>query len=124
ENAQRGLLLLDEVPLVRDYHQGATGIQHADGDLLVLHGESLGRVDDERRRVRARDRLRGPKEAEVLDPANLDLASHPGRIDEPDRPRRPPDDGVDGVACRPRFFEDDRTPFPDKTVEQTRLADI
>lgn len=61
------VVVLEEVPLVEEYHQGTAALDREISNLLVLLRHARGGVDDEQRDVRAIDSAKPSDHGVVLD---------------------------------------------------------
>ena len=124
--AERALaLLVDQVPLVRDDHQGAPGVDDLLDDAHVLLGEGLGAVDEDQGDLGLLDgRLRADGGVVVRARRAVRLAADPGGVDEPPGAPVELDELVDRIAGGAGQLVDDDARGPGQRVEQRRLADV
>ena len=120
-------LALDQVPLVDRDDEALALLDDVAGDVGVLGGETLDRVDHEDRDVGPRDCLQGAEGGVALGcrPGG-DLAAPPdaGGVDQDDLAAAPLEGRVDRVAGRARDLGHDRPILPEEAVEERRLADV
>ena len=119
------LVVVDRVPLVDGQHHGAAAFQDVAGDVGVLVGHALRRVQQQQHDVGRLDGLQGLDHRELLDRLeHLALAAQPGGVDQLELLAVALEGHGDGVARGARQVEGDQALFAQPGVDQGRLADV
>ena len=120
-----GAVLLDQIPFVDDDDARLAGIVRLTGDLGVLLGDALCRVDHDDADVRTLDREQRTHDRELLDLlVHLALFADAGGVDEGKLAVRVVYVSVYAVARRAGNVRDDDALLAQHAVEQAGLADV
>ena len=120
-----GAVLLDEIPFVDDDDARLACVMRLAGNLGVLLGDALGRVDHDDADVRTLDREQRAHDRELLDfLVHLALLADAGGVDKGELAARIVHVGVYAVARRAGNVRNDNTLLAQHTVEQAGLADV
>jgi hypothetical protein len=113
------------VPLVDRDHQCTPGFQHEAGQMRVLLGNVLARIEHQHHHVGVLDRLQGLDDGELLHRLeHLALAAHAGGVDQDVGLAVALELDVDRVARGARLVERDHAFLANQGIDQSRLADV
>ena len=118
-------VVVEQVPLVEQYHDGAAALDGEAHDLLILLGDAHGGVDDEQRHVGAVDGAQAADHGVVLDVlVHGTLLANARGVDHAVVLAVALDDGVDGVARGAGDVGHDGAVGAQDAVEQRRLTGV
>ena len=116
---------VDRVPLVDRDDDGAAALEDVAGDVRVLVGDALGRVEQQEDDVGLGDRLQRLDDRELLDRLeHLAAPAQPGGVDQVEVAAAALERNDDRVARRSRLVEGDQALLAEPGVDQRRLADV
>ena len=118
-------VVVEQVPLVEQHHDGAAALDGESHDLLVLLGNTHGGVDDEQCHVSSVDGAQAADHGVVLDVfVHGALLANARGVDHAVVLAVALDDGIDGVARRAGNVGHDRAVGTQDAVEQRRLTGV
>ena len=119
------VVVLEEVPLVEEYHQGTAALDREISNLLVLLRHARGGVDDEQRDVRAIDSAEPSDHGVVLDILiDRALLTDARGIDHAITLAVALDNRVDGIARGTGDIAHDGAVIADHLIEERGLAGV
>ena len=118
-------LLAQAIPLVDRHHQRPPGLEDEAGDVRVLLGDVLPRIEHQDHDVGILDRLQGLHHRELLRRlVDLAAAAQAGGVDQRVGPPAALELDVDAVAGRAGLVEGDDALLAEEGVDQRGLADV
>ena len=118
-------VIVEQVPLVEQHHDGAAALDGQAHDLLVLLGDAHGGVDDEQRHVGAVDGAQAADHGVVLDVlVHGALLTDARGVDHAVVLAVAFDDRIDGVARGARHIRDDGAVVIGEAVGERGLARV
>ena len=119
------LVRLQAIPFVHGHHQRAARFQDEAGDMRILLGNILLRVQHQHHHVGFGNRLQGLHHREFLDRFEyLAAAADAGRVDQRVLLAIALERNLDRIARRARHVESDHALFAQQGVDQGRLAHV
>ena len=116
---------IGRVPFVDGDHQRAPGLEDVPGDMRILLGNSLLRIEQQDDDVCVRYRLQRLDHREFLDRfGHLAPTAHPGGVDQRVAPGAAIEVEIDRIARSARLFEGDDALLAQQRVDQRRFADV
>ncbi len=113
------------VPLVDRHHQRTPGFQDEAGQMRILLGNVLARVEHQHHHVGVLDRLQRLDDGEFLDRLeHFALAPHAGGVNQDVGLAVALELDIDRIARGARLVERDDALLTDQRVDQGRLADV
>lgn len=118
-------VVVEQIPLVEQHHDGAAALDGQAHDLLVLLGDAYGGVDDEQRHVGAVDGTQAADHGVVLDVlVHGALLANARGVDHAVVLAVALDHGVDGIARGAGNVRHDGAVGSQDAVEQRRLTGV
>ena len=112
-------IIINCVPLVDPHHQRPAGLEREAGDVGVLVGNILRRVEHQHDHVAFLDRLQGLDDGELLDRLeDLAAATQAGGVDQRVAPACALEGDRDRVARGTRHVEGDHALFAEQGIDQ------
>ena len=114
------------VPLVHRDHDGAPALQDVAGDVRILIGHAVGRIEHQHGDVRRFDRLQRLDDGEALDglPGRFSAPAQPCSVDQGVAPAAALEGHLDRVPGGPRLVEGDDALLAHQRVHQRGFADV